>query len=199
MDSKGIHQAIRVKFNLKRRVDNLPHGSGRRYNRNHLAELLGELGYNRGAEIGVRRGRYSMQLCKCNPNLQLFCIDPWGPYDRMYTVERQNRIYGEAVENLKPYNATIIRKDSMDALNDFADEGLDFIYIDGNHTFDYVCPDIIFWSKKVRHGGIIGVHDYYGFGWSGVMKAVEAYTHCHHIDPWYVTKELEPTAYWVKP
>lgn len=195
-----IHKKIREKFNIRRRRDNLPHGSGRNYNRNHLAELLSELNFNVGAEVGVRRGRYSMYLCKCNPNLMLYCIDPWSPYaGRRYTAERQDGIYREAVKNLTPYNTKIIRKTSMEALKDFDDESLDFVYIDGNHEFDYICPDIIFWSKKVRRGGIVAAHDYYGFGWSGVMKAVEAYTHCHHIDPWYVTKELEPTAYWVKP
>lgn len=199
MDSKEIHRAIRNKFNLKRRMDNLPHGASRRFNRNHLAELLGELKYNKGAEIGVRRGRYSMILCRNNPDLHLTCVDGWHPYDRKYNKERQDRIYGEAVENLSSYNVTILRKKSMDALNEFEDGSLDFVCIDGNHKFDYVCPDIIFWSQKVRKNGIVACHDYYGFGWSGVMKAVDAYTFCHHIDPWYVTKELEPTAFWVKP
>jgi hypothetical protein len=32
-----------------------------------------------------------------------------------------------------------------------------------------------------------------------VVDAVNAYIHAKHIDPWYVTKEVEPTAYWVKP
>ena len=37
-----------------------------------------------------------------------------------------------------------------------------FVYIDGNHKFDFICPDIIYWSKKVKHGGIVAVHDFYG-------------------------------------
>lgn len=200
MKHKDIHKAIRGKFNLKRRVDNLPHGPGRKYNRNTLAQLLGEMGYNKGAEIGVRRGRFSMYLCRCNPELELTSIDPWAAYDRHYTEARQNAIYNEAIANFREYpNIKVLRKSSMDALKHFEDESLDFVYIDGNHQFDHVCPDIIYWSKKVRSGGIIGCHDYYGFGWAGVMEAVNAYTRCHHIDPWYCTKELEPTAFWVKP
>jgi len=199
MDRRELHRRIREKFHVKRRVDNLPFGAGRRYNRNHLAELLGELQYNKGAEIGVRRGRYSIQLCKCNPNLKLYCIDPWNDYDPKYPLSKQEKIYQEAKTNLSPYNATLIRKASMDALSDFDDESLDFVYIDGNHKYDYIAPDIIFWSKKVRPGGIVGCHDYYAFGWSGVVQAVNSYTFCHDIRPWYVTKELEPTAFWVKP
>ena len=201
MDKKAIHKEIRKKFNLKRRIDNLPHGSRRGYKRTHLADLFGELGFNRGAEVGVRRGRFSMYLCRQNPDLELYCIDPWVAYDRHYTTERQNKIYREAVENFKPFGSRIkiLRKSSMDALGDFEDESLDFVHIDGNHQFDFVCPDIIFWSQKVKRGGIVACHDYYPFGWAGVMEAVDAYTRSHHIDPWYCTKELEPTAFWVKP
>jgi predicted O-methyltransferase YrrM len=193
-----IHKAIREKFNILRIEDSVPHAAGRRYNRKHLAQLLGELQYNKGAEIGVRKGAFSKYLCQCNPNLEILCIDPWGQY-RGNPQSRQDRYFKYAVKNLNECNAKIIRKTSMDALTDIEDGSLDFVYIDGNHQFDYVCLDIIFWAKKVKSGGIIGCHDYCEFGWGGVVKAVNGYTHCHHIDPWYITKELEPTAFWVNP
>lgn len=196
---KTIHDAIARKFHLSNKTKrNLPYCSGQRYNRSHLAELFGELKFNIGAEIGVRRGRYSRHLCHCNPDLTLFCIDPWMAYDTKYTQRIQDNIYKSALEILKGYNVKIVRKTSMEALADFADGSLDFVYIDGNHHFDFVCPDIISWSYKVRHGGIVAVHDFYG-GEAGVQKAVEAYVHSHDIRPWYMIKELMPTAYWVKP
>jgi hypothetical protein len=201
VDNRAIHKAIRRKFhlsNLTTRTMNLPYCSGMRYNRYTLAELFGELDFNKGAEIGVRQGTYSRRLCNRNPNLEMFCIDPWDVIGTKYSKEKQDRIYKTAVRNLSKYNATLIRKTSMEALDDFEDESLDFVYIDGDHNFDFVVMDIIFWSKKVRKNGIVAVHDCYG-GEVGVEKAVEAYVHCHHIDPWYVTKELAPTAYWVKP
>jgi predicted O-methyltransferase YrrM len=197
MDRKSIHKAIQRKFGLHRRgEDNLPWVSLRKYTRNHLAELLGEIGFNVGAEIGVRKGRYSTILCKNNPRLKLYCIDPWNNYHPSYTNERQEKIYQEALKNLKGFNVEIIRETSMDAIKKFDDNTLDFVFIDGNHTFDFCCVDIIYWSKKVKENGIVSVHDYYGFKWAGVRQAVDAYTHAHHIDPWYVTKELEPTAFW---
>ena len=91
-----------------------------------------------------------------------------------------------------------IKKASMDALSDVKDGELDFVFIDGNHLFNYAMADIIFWSPKVRSGGMIAVHDYYQ-GESGVVKAVDCYTYCNHIIPWYTTKELQPTAFWVNP
>lgn len=201
MDKKALHVAIKKKFhlsNLTTRTANLPYCAGMRYNRVHLAELLGEVGFNRGAEIGVRQGAYSLRLCKRNPNLSLYCVDPWSALGNKYPQEKQDQIYEAAKKNLSKYNVTFIRKTSMDALADVEDLSLDFVYIDGNHTFDYAVLDIVLWSCKVRSGGIVAAHDCYG-GEVGVQKAVEAYVHCHHIDPWYVTKELSPTAFWVKP
>ena len=87
----------------------------------------------------------------------------------------------------------------MDALPEFADGSLDFVHIDGNHEFDFCCPDIIYWSQKVKSGGMILVHDYIEFHRAGVVDAVRAYVHCHHIDPWYVTRDRLPTAFWKVP
>jgi hypothetical protein len=194
-----IHREIRRKFKLNNKAMRfIPSCSSVRFNRNHLAQLFGEVGFNRGAEIGVRRGRFSEIMCKCNPNLFLYCIDPWSPIENKYNAERQKQIYEFAAEKLAKYNTKIIKKTSMDALADIENNELDFVFIDGNHDFDYVMMDIILWADKVKSGGIIAVHDFYN-GEVGVVKAVEAYTHSHSIRPWFVTKEHTPTAYWVNP
>lgn len=41
-----------------------------------------------------------------------------------------------------------MKKTSMEALNDFEDASVDFVYIDAIHTYEGVCADIIGWSKK---------------------------------------------------
>jgi len=99
---------------------------------------------------------------------------------------------------LTGYNAKIIRKSSMDALPLIKDRELDFVFVDGNHKFDFVMMDILCWTKKVKHGGLIMCHDFYPFDDCGVWNAVKSYIHSHNINC-YVTKEHEPTAYWVNP
>lgn len=206
MKSEDTHGIIRQVFKF-RDDDNLPFVGRRGFGRELFPSLVSKLGYTIGAEIGVKHGKFSVALCKENPQLKLFCIDPWGAYseyesgipNRRTTDERFQGIYEAAVTNLASCNAKLIRKTSMDALADFQNESLDFVCIDGNHNFDFVCPDIIFWSMKVRSGGLVICHDYHGGGWYGVVPAVDAYTRCHHIDPWYATKEDPPTAFWVKP
>lgn len=192
-----IHDLIRMKFRFRGRSDNLPWSSPRG-TRETLAELFNELGFKQGVEVGTRWGSYAMVLCAKNPGLMLHCVDPWKSYSHLTQI-RQDEIYAGAVKNLKPFNARILRMTSMEALEKFPDGSLDFVFIDGNHEFDHACPDIIFWAKKVKRGGIVAVHDYGHFHWAGVVEAVDAYTHCHHIDPWYCTREREPTAFWVNP
>jgi predicted O-methyltransferase YrrM len=162
-----------------------------------MAAVFYDLGYTTGAEIGVKYGTHAQSLCKNNPDLHLYCIDPWAPYDRV-SSNKQEHTYREAVQNLRDYPVTIIRKPSLEAIHDFEDGSLDFVYIDGAHDFDNVMMDIICWNRKVRIGGVVAVHDYMaGFG-AGVMWAVNSFTHCHNIGVWFVTREREPTALWVK-
>jgi predicted O-methyltransferase YrrM len=193
-----IYDAINKKFHFRGRKDNLPWNSPRG-RRELLGELFYELDFKKGAEIGTRIGTYAKILCDANPNLKLYCIDPWMAYGRL-SQDKQDEFYKQAMLNLAKYNnIQILRMTSMEALKEFNDRELDFGYIDGNHEFDYCCPDIIFWSKKVKSGGIVACHDYYPFYRAGVVKAVDAYTHCHCIDPWYITREVTPTAFWVNP
>lgn len=170
-------------------------------NRNHLAKLFCDLGFTKGVEIGTNHGKFASVLCSENPNLHLTCVDPWMEYSDgvNYTSgRRQDLIYEEAVQTLSKFNVQIIRKTSMEAVREFSDQSIDFVNIDGNHMFDFAMMDIINWSSKVKPEGVICVHDYHPYGGMGIVCAVNSYTHCHHIDPWYVTREELATAYWVK-
>jgi len=50
---------------------------------------------------------------------------------------------------------------STDAAECFDDESLAFVFIDGNHEYDYVLADLRAWWSKVKVGGVIAGHDYY--------------------------------------
>lgn len=159
-------------------------------------------GYKVGAEIGVADGRYSEILCQQNPGVRLFCVDPWEAYgwrDQKY----QDGAYKKACERLNDYNVRIVREPSVKASLRFKDKELDFVFVDGIHDFDYVMEDIIAWSRKVRKGGIVSLHDYYRFKDSGVIEAVNTYTQVHKIDfkvTDYYTKghkdDRAPCAWW---
>ena len=190
-----IDEAIQKKFDFSRRHRNLP-WYPRKGTRNHLTQLLGEIGFNKGVEVGTCYGEFAEILCKGNPNLHLTCVDPWMQYHGGST-ERVENTYKVALERLKNYNVTFCRKPSLEAAPEFQDRELDFVYIDGDHYFDMVIRDIIAWVPKVKKHGLILCHDYHTECGADVIWAVDAYTHCHDIRPWYVTREEWPTAFWV--
>ena len=161
-----------------------------------LTKLWHELSYKVGAEIGVEQGYFSKEICRDNPGVRLFCIDPWQAYSRYkdhVSQEKLDGFYHDAVERLAPYNCDLVRQASLTAVQAFQPETLDFVFIDGNHDFDYVVRDIIAWAPIVRKGGMLAGHDYKREGGEktpipfGVIQAVNSYTSAHKISPWFVT------------
>lgn len=162
-------------------------------NRTDLAIMFGELGFKRGVEIGVRRGTFSETLCTHVKGLEkLYSIDPWDlvfedpisrQHQRKYGDDVFNRFYRQALRRLKKYPiCEIIRKTSLEAVRDFEYGSLDFVYIDGAHTFDYVMTDIIEWAKRVRKGGIVSGDDYKSHRFGDVITPVNTYVQAHGIE-----------------
>jgi len=56
---------------------------------------------------------------------------------------------------------SVIRGESRDVARSLKDRSLDFVFLDGDHTFNGVLDDLREWSPKVRENGIISGHDFY--------------------------------------
>jgi glycosyltransferase involved in cell wall biosynthesis len=69
---------------------------------------------------------------------------------------------------------TPIKGASLDVVNQFEDESIDFIFIDASHDYDNVLADITAWYPKLKPGGLIAGDDYAPC-WGGVIKAVNEY------------------------
>lgn len=165
------------------------------YGRNKMATLFGELGFQYGAEIGVCDGTYSQILCEAITDVQLFGVDPYDSYKEYTDFKLKStfqRLEKEAKERLDCYDYHFIKKYSMDAVREFKDEGLDFVYIDANHEYPFVLEDITEWTKKVKLGGIVAGHDYDRVPRSklrenwGVSDAVGKYVKEHNISPLFL-------------
>jgi hypothetical protein len=132
--------------------------------REDLAVFQGKAGCRTGAEIGVAEGRFSESILKANPDIKLYGVDPYCSYEgyKDYTLKTSfDRLRSEAEKRLSPYpNYRFIYEFSVDALRQFEDGSLDFVYIDANHGEPEITQDIEGWTKKVRRGGIVSGHDY---------------------------------------
>ena len=132
--------------------------------RDELPKFFKELGFRIGAEVGAYKGAFSEKFCK--EGLKMYVIDPWMAYQGAGRTQqeqaRQDFLYEHTKRVFAQYNNyVIIRKTSMDALEEIEDGSLDFVYIDGDHEFGHVACDIVEWTKKVRVGGVVSGHDYF--------------------------------------
>lgn len=167
------------------------------FGRNQLADLLHELDFKTGVEVGVAAGVYSEVIAKANPQMKLLGIDPYAPlagykdYQRPATFEK---FKAEARARLEPFsNYEFVQKTSMDAVKDFQDSSLDFVYIDANHQEPFITQDITEWYKKIKLGGILAGHDYSKpksqddmSPHHDVKRAVQIYSTNNGIRPWFV-------------
>ena len=160
-------------------------------NREDLAVYFSKLGFKTGAEIGVLEGVYSEVLCAVNPGFRLYCIDSWGINERRHHIYHL-KAYEKAKIRLSPYKTTLIRKKSMDAVKDFSNESLGFVYIDADHRIRFVRDDIIEWSKRVRKGGIVSGHDYHG----NIKIVVDDYINNNNLNLQVTTEKSDNALSW---
>jgi len=121
-----------------------------------------------GAEIGTQYGKNAHSILSQLPIKKIYLIDPYRVYpkytewveDEYWMNKDMNEIFEGAQNRLSDFNNKIvfIKKMSSEAINDVPDN-LDFVYIDGNHDYEFVKQDINLWFPKVKKGGVIGGHD----------------------------------------
>ena len=132
------------------------------------------------AEVGVYAGDYSLKIINFfhekGINIDNFyLIDPYKSFDTEYNQKNLDESFDEAQNKLKKFNfCKFIRKTSLEASKEIQDETLDFVYIDGNHKFEYVYEDLNIWFDKVKKEGIIFGDDY--LGPYGIQKAVNKFS-----------------------
>lgn len=170
-------------------------------NREGLAKLFAELGFTKGAEIGVEQGEYSKVLSRSNPHLEkLMLVDAWKAYKGYRDHVSQDKLdgfYKRVVGELTDPFVEFHREFSINVARETPNESLDFVYIDANHEFSHVVADLAAWVPKVTVGGIVSGHDYFTSGGPyHVVHAVRGFTEAYKISPWFVLRG-DHTASWM--
>lgn len=145
-----------------------------------IYEYLKKENLKLGVEVGVFWGETYFYLLDRFPNLKLIGIDLWEEITwgdktdegyRDYADFPLTDYYREIVKRAKKYKgrAIIRREDSVDSSKKVTDNSLDFVFIDGDHTYEGVKRDIEAWKPKIRKGGWLIGHDIH---MAGVKKAI---------------------------
>jgi len=128
----------------------------------------------KGAEIGVLNGNTAGRLLRQRPYLIHFMVDPWAVPGRDTSYwksadanSRKARREHEAayqqtlrVTKFAGKRARIMRMTSEQASLQVADNSLNFVFIDGDHSYEGTKLDIELWLPKIKKGGWIGGHDF---------------------------------------
>jgi hypothetical protein len=151
-------------------------------------------------EIGSWKGKSSaftvVEIINSGKNIQFDCIDTWRGSLEHQGYDCLDILFEIFQENMKPlvgyYNA--IKMKSMEAVNLYEDNSLDFIFIDASHEYEDVKADIVSWMPKLKERGIIGGDDYNNTSFPGIKKAVEEVFNqdfkCKDIT-WFYSKNLD--------
>lgn len=142
------------------------------------------------AEIGVWRGDYSKKILDIVKPKELHLIDPWHFFsdekykDSIYggkeakSEKDMENIYNDVLKRFSQNKEVIIKRNTFELiLNDYPDEYFDWVYIDGDHSYEAVKKDLYNSEKKVKKGGFITGDDYREGGWwkGGVKRAVNEF------------------------
>lgn len=156
-----------------------------------------------GAEIGVWMGNTAIKFAKKGVK-RLHLVDSWSvePYkestehggydnylqryskitggaDETQFQRYYDRVYNDVVKKFKEHDNVTIHRTTSDEWFDSLEEQLDWIYIDGDHSFEGCYRDLSNALKVVKSGGLILGDDYkwpfQRHGKDGVTKAVDKF------------------------
>jgi len=144
-----------------------------------------------GVEVGVFDGSHCWGLLQNLDIKKLYMIDPYIPYAQhikdvglkrskwlLARAKKRSRTWGE---EKFPGKCEYLYSKSLDVVGWFQDETLDFVYLDGDHTYENVSKEIPAWGVKLKPSGLMGGHDY-SKRRTDVPRAVDEYCRKHGIE-----------------
>lgn len=135
------------------------------------------------AEIGCHRGKSLASIAPTliRKNIKVHAIDIFdkvevpGYLEPGVTSGKQG-MFDDFLSTIKQFKidnlVTVHAAPSLEVAERLSD--LDFVFIDGDHSYEMVKAELEAWWPKVKVGGVLSGHDYdhNGRGWPGVHKAV---------------------------
>ena len=154
-----------------------------------------------GMEVGTGDGNYTATMIKVVQPKCLYTVDSWRfwdasvygkRYEPLETIQMRNKVretYPQQQEEAKQVVMSKFAKEiaakqlivmhmtSVQALNQLADNTLDWIYLDGCHLYEVVLAELFCAQRVVKPGGFISGHDYcHDLRWEdGVIIAVDEF------------------------
>jgi methyltransferase family protein len=173
-----------------------------------LLQLLPKGG--EGVEIGVAKGEFSKAILDIVRPFKLHLVDPWehqcrDDYDKDPSnagddeqESRYRAVLDRFAAEIGESRVIVHRRYSQDVATQFADGQLDWVYIDGLHSYEGVRSDLELYRPKVKPDGIIMGHDYTNHANAqamkfGVVEAVNEFVEREGFSFIALTQDVFPT------
>lgn len=154
----------------------------------------------RGAEIGVKKGELASLLLRNDSGIELLLVDRWAPAppESQYarngdpaanaSVDDHIAWHAEAMSRLARYHERIRIWHGEATLAAGVERAskrlLDFVFIDGDHSYEGRTDDLCDWYPLVRSGGIVAgglLHS--SFGGDCGRRALNDFLRASHLSP----------------
>jgi hypothetical protein len=174
-------------------------------NRENLLPYLPRDGV--GAEIGVAEGAFAAAILEAAEPRELHLIDPWSNVESGSGLLQGGTMLEDVKDAIErgvemgapPPNAMgdsmlakvagrfegdprvrLHRQYSYKAAAGFEEGYFDFVYIDGNHNYEFVLRDLQDFASRLKPGGLLFGHDFFENAFArkenyGVVEAVLAF------------------------
>lgn len=144
----------------------------------------------RGAEFGVFRGKFSARILEERKPEKLYLVDPWINFEdplyekTWYHVDSKNdmedvfnKVSLRFAKEVEAGQVEILRGKTTEVADMIPDGSLDYVYIDGDHSYQGVTTDLALAFQKTKEEAVIAVDDYFIGGWwkDGVIRATSEF------------------------
>jgi predicted O-methyltransferase YrrM len=116
--------------------------------------------------IGAGAGTSALAIMEARDDVILTTIDinlesnPFGCLDGEMVALENAGFLPRAIEENRYFQIHGDSKEIGETSHSNRLRGVDFVFVDGDHSYKGVRGDIRVWGRRVRSGGIIAVHDY---------------------------------------
>lgn len=137
--------------------------------------------------IGAGAGTSGLILREAAQLSKSWTVDIQGPGSPFGSLEGERNAFANAGIAWDPKRHDQICGDSKAVGKSWKGPGLDFLFIDGDHSYDGCAGDILSWLPHMNAGSIVAIHDYAPAPWADVVAATDAllrplYPVIAHID-----------------
>jgi hypothetical protein len=146
-----------------------------------VPKIINDNGYKTGIEIGVAFGGHAEAIFQNTSIEILVCVDPWEFTGAEFEGLKNKYDYDEWAFYVRQrlldlsINCLVERTTSDEFAKYAHNNFFDFVFIDGDHSYEQVKKDIQNYLPKIKSGGMLIGHDYGHADYMGVKQAVDEF------------------------